>query len=138
MNSSKTRIELAALRDAALDDLMATTDEQLRQEAIDEGKDLDAVALLVGAAMQEAASAALRHRMVLAKERMQSRSSTRSVPAVRPPMERIKQLVQDIFQADQSLRLAFREGKKQTDDDWLSLYDDLVTMGAIKPGEHDN
>lgn len=136
MNSSKTRSELAALRNAALDDLMATTDEQLRQEAIDEGRDLDAVAALVGAAMQEAASATLRHRMVLAKERMQSRPNTRSTPAVRPPMETIKQLVQDLFQTDHSLGLAFREGKKQTDDDWLSLYDDLVAMGAIKPDDH--
>ena len=138
MNSSKTRSELAALREAALDDLMATTDEQLLQEAIDEGKDLDAVAALVGTVMQESAAAALRHRMVLAKERMQSRPSTRSPLAARPPMEKIKQIVQDIFQVDRDLGLAFRGGKKQTDDDWLSLYDDLVAMGAIKPDDHDH
>lgn len=138
MNSSKTRTELAALRNAALDDLMVTTDEQLRQEAIDEGKDLDAVAALVGAAMQEAASATLRHRLALAKERMQKKPGTRGTTVARPPMERIKQIVRDIFQADRGLGLAFREGKKQTDDDWLSLYDDLVAMGAIKPGDDDH
>lgn len=136
MNSSKTQTELAALRNAALEDLMATTDEQLQQDAIDEGADLDAVAVLVGAVMQGAASDALRHRMVLAKVRMQSRLNTPDIPTARPPMERIKQIVQEIFQADQSLGLAFREGKKQTDDDWLSLYDDLVAMGAIKSDDH--
>jgi hypothetical protein len=137
MNSSKAHSELAALRNAALDDLIATTEEQLRQEAMDEGKDLDAIAVWVGAAMQEAAAATLRHRLVLARERMQPRPRAPIASASRPPIESIKQLVQDIFQTDHSLGLAFREGKKQTDDDWLSLYDDLVALGAIKPDDHE-
>ena len=52
-------------------------------------------------------------------------------------MEQIKQIVENLFQTDPSLGLAFRSGKKQTDADWQSLYDDLVIMGAIKPEDHE-
>lgn len=50
----------------------------------------------------------------------------------RPAIYRIKTLVQELFANDRSLGLAFREGKRQSDADWQSLYDDLVAMGAIK------
>lgn len=132
MKSSKERRELATLRAAAIDDLLAVTDEELRHEALADGVDLDAVAAEVGAGMQEAAAAALRHRLALAKGRMQSKPSPQRAVPMGLPIERIKQLVQSVFQSDASLGLAFREGKKQTDEDWRSLYEDLVAMGAIK------
>ncbi|WP_275271783.1 hypothetical protein [Limnobacter sp. P1] len=132
MKSSKERRELAALRIAAIDDLLAMTDEELRLEALADGVDLEAAASEVGAGMQKAAAAALRHRLALAKGRVQSKASPEMALTMGLPIERIKQIVQSVFQSDASLGLAFREGKKQTDEDWRSLYDDLVAMGAIK------
>ena len=132
MKSSKERRELAALRIAAIDDLLAMTDEELRLEALADGVDLEAVASEVGVGMQKAAAAALRHRLALAKGRVQSKASPEMALTMGLPIERIKQIVQSVFQSDASLGLAFREGKKQTDEDWRSLYDDLVAMGAIK------
>jgi hypothetical protein len=32
--------------------------------------------------------------------------------------------------------MAFRDGKKQTDEDLATVYDDLVRMGVIKPEDH--
>ena len=136
MKPSKTRTEIAALREAALEDLMATTDVQLRQEAHEDDEDLDTVATQVGLSMREAAAAALRQRLAQAKDRMQPKLKAQTAPITRPPLEQLKQIIQDIFKTDQSLGLAFRDGKKQTDSDWLSLYDDLVAMGAIKPDDH--
>ena len=136
MKSSKTLIEMAALRDAALEDLMLTTDAQLAQEALEDGEDLDTIAAQVRSTIRDAAATALRQRMARAKERMQPSLGDQAEAFIRPPLEQIKQIVQALFQSNQSLGLAFRDGKKQTDADWLSLYDDLVAMGEITPDDH--
>lgn len=137
MNTQKTRAEMAALRDAALEDLMATSDMQLRQEAIEDGEDLDKLAMQVKATMREAAATAQRQRLARAKERMYPRIGARAISSIRPPVDALKQIIQKLFQTDPSLGLAFRDGKKQTDADWQSLYEDLVSMGAIKPEDHE-
>lgn len=137
MNTQKTRAEMAALRDAALEDLMATSDVQLRQEAIEDGEDFDKLAMQVKTTMREAAATAQRQRLARAKERMHPSIGARTISSIRPPVEALKQIIQKLFQTDQSLGLAFRDGKKQTDADWQSLYDDLVSMGAIKPEGHE-
>lgn len=138
MSTLKVHAELAALRDAALEDLMAASDAELRQEAIEGGDDLDAMALQIKSAMRETAAATLRQHLALAKARLPQKINSRAAPLVRPSLEQIKQIVQSVFKADASLGLAFRNGTKQTDEDWLSLYDDLIAVGAIKPDTHGN
>ncbi len=135
MSTSKISAEIASLRAAALDDLMATTDAELHQEALEDGEDLDAIATQVKFAMREAAAGVLRQRMVQSKTRIRPPTAARPVPAIRLSPDRIKQIIQDLFQRDRSLGLAFRDGKQQTESDWQSLYDDLVAMGAIKPND---
>jgi len=135
MSTSKIIAEIAALRAAALDDLMVTTDAELHQEALEDGEDLDSVAAQVKFAMRETAAGVLRQRMLQAKTRMRPSAAVRPVPAIRPSIDRIKQIVEGLFQSDRSLGLAFRDGKRQSESDWQSLYDDLVTMGAINPND---
>ena len=135
MSTSKISTEMAALRAAALDDLVATTDAELHQEALEDGEDLDAIAAQVKVAMRETAAGVLRQRMLQAKTRMHPSVAARPVPAIRPSIDRIKQIVQGLFRSDRSLGLAFRDGKRQTESDWQSLYDDLVAMGAMDPND---
>lgn len=137
MTSPNVIAEMAALRDAALEDLMATTDAQLRQEAMEDGEDIDAIATCVKATMRETAASTLRQRLSQAKAQSNSKLMVQKAPTTLPSLERIKQIVQNLFQTDPSLGLAFRSGKKQTDADWQSLYDDFVLMGAIKPEDHE-
>jgi hypothetical protein len=138
MTSPNVIAEMAALRDAALEDLMATSDAQLRQEAIEDGEDIDAIATCVKAVMRETAASTLRQRLSQAKAQSNSKMMVQKAPSTLPTLEQIKQIVQNLFQTDPSLGLAFRSGKKQADADWLSLYDDLVVMGAIKPEDHEH
>lgn len=138
MSTLKVQAELAALRDAALEDLMATSDAELRQEAVEDGEDLDGVALQIKETMRETAASTLRQHLAQAKGRLPQKISTRVTPLARPSLEQIKQIVQGVFKTDASLGLAFRNGTKQTDEDWLSLYDDLIAIGAIKPDTHGN
>ena len=138
MTEPNHRAELAALRVVALEDILNTSDAELRKEAVDDGEDVAAVAADLKAAMREAAAAALRQRLSEAKARMTARPAAELGRPVRPPMERLKQLIQEAFASDRSLGLAFREGKRQSDADWESLYDDLVALGKIQPASHED
>jgi hypothetical protein len=131
MTKSKARIEIAALRQIALDDLAETTDAQLRQEAIEEGEDLGVVATQVRSVMMNAAANVTRQRLTQARERMIQKQATSKPRVKRPLVAKIKEIIQGIPGGDRRIAMAFREGKTQTDADWESLYDDLVEMGVI-------
>jgi hypothetical protein len=132
MNTTKSIAEIATLRAAALKDLLSTTDDDFRQEAREDGEDLEGMAIQMKSAMRNTASAVLRERMTESKVQMRPALALRSLSLTRPAIDRIKTFVQELFANDRSLGLAFREGKRQSDADWQSLYDDLVAMGAIK------
>lgn len=138
MTEPNHRAELAALRVVALEDILSTSDAELRKEAVDDGEDVAAVAAGLKAAMREAAAAALRQRLSQAKAGMTARPAADLGRPLRPPMEQLKQLIQEAFSSDRSLGLAFREGKRQSDADWESLYDDLVALGKIQPASHED
>lgn len=132
MSTTKIISDIAAIRAAALESLLATTDAELRQEAREDGENLDAMAIQMKTSMRNAAASALRERMAKSKSQSRLKLSARPPSIARPAIDRIKVLVQDLFARDQSLGLAFRSGKRQSDADWQSLYDDLVAIGAIK------
>jgi hypothetical protein len=132
MSTTKIISDIAAIRSAALESLLATTDAELRQEAREDGENLDAMAIQMKTSMRNAAASALRERMAKSKSQSRLKLSIRPPSIARPAIDRIKELVQDLFARDQSLGLAFRSGKRQSDADWQSLYDDLVAIGAIK------
>jgi hypothetical protein len=131
MNEPNVFDELAALRAAALEDLMVTSDAELRREAAEDGQDAARIAVDVKAALREAAATSLRKRLVQSRQRIDAGSPYRAVDIVRPAVDRLKQLVREAFANDPSLGLAFRDGKRQSDADWVSLYDDLVSLGKI-------
>ena len=132
MSHTKSRAELASLRKAALEDLMLQTDERLQEEAVEEGLNLSTMAHAMRAVMHESATSVLRERLRTAHVNLQQQErSTSSFP--RPSIESIKATIRELLNTDGSLALAFREGRSQTEADWNSLYDDLVSMGAIEP-----
>ena len=137
MRTTKIISDIAAIRAAALENLLTTTDAELRQEAREDGENLDAMAIQMKSSMREAAASALRERMAKSKSQSRQKLSARRPSFARPAIDRIKELVQDLFASDQSLGLAFRDGKRQSDADWQSLYDDLVAIGAIKSADDD-
>lgn len=123
--------DIIALRDAALEDLLGASDNDLRLEAQEAGVDLDRLAKEMKLTMREAASKALRQRMQVAKTRVLPASQVIKI-AQRPNLEKIKEVIQSLFTQDPSIGLAFRDGKRQSDSDWQTLYDDLIALGAIK------
>lgn len=140
MMTSKTYTELMALRNAAIEDLLAMSDEDIRKEAMENGENLEEVAKQVKSSMQEAAARVMRERMMQVKSsasvKVQSSGADKTALS-RPQVGKIKQIIQSLFDSNPSLGLAYRDGKHQTDADWESLYDDLVAMGAIKDNHDD-
>lgn len=132
MSPTKTIKEIASLREAAIEDLMSMSDAELRAEAREAGDDLEAIASQTRQSMREAAAGALRHRMSAAKTYSPPALPQRPQQATRPSLNRIKQMIQQLFESDPAVGLAFREGKKQSESDWQSLYDDLIAVGALK------
>ena len=133
MIKPNVRAELAALRVVELEDILNTPDAELRKEAVEDGEDTSAIFLDVKSGMRDAAAAALRRRMTDARARMATAHAPRAGAGVRPTIERLKKVIQEAFASDPGLGLAFRDGKRQSDADWESLYDDLVALGKIDP-----
>lgn len=139
MSSNKTIGEIAALRDEAIADLLTMSDAELRAEAKEDGIDLEMRASKTRQTMREAAAAALRQRLSASKVHSPDNApQPHRATAVRPTLDKIKQMVQQLFVREPTVGLAFREGKRQSESDWHSLYDDLVAMGAIKAEDHDH
>jgi hypothetical protein len=44
----------------------------------------------------------------------------------------MKELIRAAFDREPQLAAAFRQGRRQTDQDIRSLYDDLVSLGKIR------
>ena len=134
MIQNKTIKEIVSLREAAIEDLLAMSDAELRAEAQEDGENLDAIVSETRNALRDAAAAALRLRMNKTKSYFPHTLSQQRLPAKRPSLDQIKRLVLQLFDNEPAVGLAFREGKRQSESDWQSLYDDLVSMGAIKNG----
>ena len=115
-----------------IEDIFEMSDAEVLAEARESGEDTDALAEALRASMREAAAAGLRSKLLDAKKALgfQAAASHRFRPLT---IEAIKARVQASFAVDPALGLAFRDVRTQADEDWQSLYDDLVSMGEIDP-----
>lgn len=138
MTHPKNSADFIALRDAALEDLLKLSDAELAAELGSDGIPIIEIARRVGNGMRETAAQAIR----LQNSRMplQSREAVKPMRGSRPSISEIKKIVTRLFEnaqklgvEERSLGVAFRDGKKQTDADWETLYDDLVRLKAILP-----
>lgn len=129
--TSNERKTLDAYLTLSLRDLDALSDDELRAELEADGVDTDALAHSIAYSLDEVVAAFLREQVADARSTGQS-AVLRPERRRRPPIERIKQLIQDAMRRDPQLATAFREGTRQTESDLESLYDDLVLMGKIR------
>lgn len=138
MKHSKEITEMRFIRGRVLQDLAKLSDEDLRKEFLERGEDVHAVSAQVKEKLRDAVAVAMRGRLAAAKAR--SHLAAQSQPAVlkRPTQERIKELLDELFHREPEVAMAFRDGKKQTERDLGTVYDDLVRMGVIKPEENGN
>jgi hypothetical protein len=120
---------LRAIQSLASADLSQTSDDEIRSEIAQSGKDPDALADEIANRLDSITAEFMRQQVAAAKATRKATSMT--APRIRPAIDKIKRLVHGAFAQEPKLAAAFREGTKQTDNDWITLFDDLVDMGKI-------
>ncbi|AQR69845.1 hypothetical protein BZG29_17075 [Janthinobacterium sp. LM6] len=118
---------------ALSDEVDALTDEQLMQEAQEDGLDTAKLGNEFRSSAMKLIAEAKRQKLALARQRLaESQQNRATEPRLRPSLESIKQRIQAVLAIRPNLAVAFRDGKTLSDDDWLSLWDDFIEMGAVK------
>jgi hypothetical protein len=133
--NTDARKTLGAIQALIMKDLEATSDEELRAELVEDGQDPDILDREIAERLDSVVSEFLRNRVAATKAVKKTTQSP--VAASRPALEKIKDLVRRTFEIEPSLATAFRNGTKQSDNDWISTYDDLVLLGKIEPNKDD-
>jgi hypothetical protein len=133
--NTDARKTLSAIQALICKDLEETPAEEIRAELVEDGYDPDLIAQQMAETVDSTVSEFLRSKVAATKAVKKATQSP--VVASRPTLERIKELVQRTFHREPTLATAFRNGTKQSDNDWVSTYDDLVLLGKIDPNKHD-
>ena len=129
-------LKLARISEALAEDVDRLSDEQVLQEAREDGTDTAKVAEEFRSSALLIINQAKRQRLIQARIALQqSQQSRNAAVRARPTLTVIKERIQEILTLKPSLAIAFRDGKEISDDDWLSLWDDLVETGAVKEGD---
>ncbi len=124
---------LRAIQNLAVADLASISDEQIRDEFIEDGLDPDAEASRIAASIDSVVAAFMRVQTASAKHKAASRRSL--IPAVRPSLEKIRALIERACASEPALAASYRKGSKQSEADLETMYDDLVTLGKIDPSD---
>lgn len=133
--NTDARKALGAIQALIIEDLEATSDDELRAEIAEDGYDLETFDREIAEHLDSVVSEFLRNR-VAATRAVRKATQTPTAPN-RPALERIKEVVRKAFEIEPSLATAFRSGTKQSEADWISTYDDLVLLGKIDPSKDD-
>ena len=136
MKQSKESREIGFIRNRMLEDLANTSDVEIRNEYREAGQDMAAVAKQTHDMLRNVVAASMRAKLASAKAAAKFSSVSRPTNWVRPTMDRLKEIVAEAFTREPKVAMAFRDGKRQTDEDLATVYDDLVKMGVIEPESH--
>ncbi|MDM0001199.1 hypothetical protein QTI24_21510 [Variovorax sp. J22P240] len=122
---------LSAIQALMIKDLEETSDDQLRTELLEDGQDPEILDREIAESLDSVVAEFLRDR-VAATKAVKKAVQTPTTPN-RPVLSKIKEVVQRAFETEPSLSTAYRKGSKQSDNDWVSIYDDLLLLGKIDP-----
>lgn len=134
MSKRDDRDDLNRLRIVAAAEALTMSAEDMAREDAEDGVDAGAEAERWRAAMRTTAARVAREAQ---PKRTVGYAPVSARLRARPDMEALKTLVRGVFETRPQLGLAYRDGTRQSDEDWQSLYDDLVDVGAIVPDEHE-
>ncbi|MES2040089.1 MAG: hypothetical protein V4495_19915 [Pseudomonadota bacterium] len=135
-NDPRTKVK--ALENALLEDLNEISDTDLSKDMFEDGLDTAEIANSMRTSALNIIVQERRKKLELARAAIQSQTHIDNSVIIRPSIESIKQILSDLFAAKPSLAIAFRQGKSQSDTDWISLWDDLVDIGEISRGDNEN
>jgi DNA anti-recombination protein RmuC len=128
--------QMAAIAEMIMNDVLATSDEAILAEAVEDGLDPAAKASELRSSALARIRQAKRERLTRARESYEKKSQVLTA-STRPPLTEIKRRIQRAIQdgVANRLSLAFRNGQTLSDSDWEGLWDDMEEMGILDDGE---
>lgn len=135
---SPEREGLDRLANDLVDDILSASDEEVLAEFRGSGDDPDQHAADMRALFEASVLAAKKRRLAQAKAGAQTQRETRNTTARPPDMVEARRLLRAILDdsnAQHGLTLAARKESELSDDDILSLLDDLRELGVFPSDE---
>lgn len=131
--------QMVAIERLIAEDLLATSEEDILKEAIEDGVDPSAKASELRAAALAKINQAKREKLAAARREYDAAKHA-APPKLRPALDEIKRQIQALIQqgTPSGLSLAFRKGQAMSDTDWESLWDDMVESGLIRDEKRDD
>ena len=128
--------QMAVISEMIMNDVLATSDEAILAETVDDGLDPAAKASELRSSALARIRQAKRERLTRARESYEKKSQVLTA-STRPPLTEIKRRIQRAIQdgVANRLSLAFRNGQTLSDSDWEGLWDDMEEMGILDDGE---
>jgi hypothetical protein len=128
--------QMAAIAEMIMNDVLATSDEAILAEAVEDGLDPAAKASELRSSALARIRQAKRERLTRARESYEKKSQALTA-STRPPLTEIKRRIQRAIQGGgaNGLSLAFRNGQTLSDSDWEGLWDDMEEMGLLDDGK---
>lgn len=129
-----------ALRKAVADEILSMTDEEILMDARDKGLDPDDIALTMKSKALDMIANIRKQNLKNIRETLNS-AQTKSIkrPTVSFGIEEKKRKILALLEMpNTNFSLAFRNGERQSESDWESLWNDMVEMGLIEDEQPKN
>lgn len=122
-----------ALRKAVADEILSMTDEEILNDAKDQCLDPDEVALTMKSKAMDMVANIRKQKLKHIRENLNTTQPKLVKPITTLNLEEKKKKILELFaKPNTNYSLAFRNGERQSESDWESLWDDLVEQGLLK------
>lgn len=136
-NRKNPRVVLDVLAEFMAEQTERMSDDELLEEARDAGGPKEQLAGL-RRILEERAECVSRERLAMARAKYEAAMAQRAsrTSRARPPLSEIRKEILQVFtnRGEMALAVAWRNGDYQSDQDLLSLWDQLCDLGAIEGG----
>lgn len=131
--------KLRALRNAVSDEILSMTDEDILVDARNNGLDPDDIALTMKSKAMDIIANIRKQKLKNIRENLNAAQPKLIKPIITLSLEEKKKKILEFFaKPNTNYSLAFRNGDRQSESDWESLWDDIVEQGLLDDESSEN
>jgi hypothetical protein len=128
-----------ALRNAVSDEILSMTDEDILVDARNSGLDPDDIALTMKSKAMNMITNIRKQKLKSIRENLNAAQPKLVKPIATLSLEEKKKKILEFFaKPNTNYSLAFRNGDRQSESDWESLWDDIVEQGLLDDESSDD
>ncbi len=128
-----------ALRNAVSDEILSMTDKEILMDARNNGLDPDDIALTMKSKAMDMIVNIRKQKLKSIRENLNVAQPKLVKPIVTLSLEEKKNKILEFFaKPNTNYSLAFRNGDRQSESDWESLWDDIVEQGLLDDESSEN